>query len=74
MKTKTIIVIVLTVLLLIGWDVFAILEGGKEASISSVIITYSYDYPIIPFMFGFLCGHFFWRLKANRDTVNIDKD
>jgi hypothetical protein len=73
LKQKTILVIALTVFLLIVWDIYAILIGGKESSISSVMVVYSYDYPIIPFLFGVLCGHFFWRLRANRDTEKLDK-
>jgi hypothetical protein len=50
------------------------LTEGTEASISSIIIVASYELPIIPFAFGFLCGHFFWRMKPNKDTSKIDKD
>jgi hypothetical protein len=73
MKGYTVVVIALTIIGLVAWDVYAILYGGDESSISSVIITYSYDYPLIPFLSGVLCGHFFWRLKSNLDTKQIDK-
>lgn len=74
MKKLTIWIIILTIVILIGYDVYVVLVHGTEASISSVIITASYDLPIIPFVSGFLCGHLFWRMKANKDTVKIDKD
>lgn len=74
MKKTTIVLIISTVVLLIGYDAFIVLTEGTEASISSIIIVASYELPIIPFSFGFLCGHFFWRMKPNKDTLKIDKD
>ena len=68
MKQITIMILVVTVFALIGWDIYAMFCGGHEATISSVIVTASYDLPIIPFASGFLMGHFFWRLKKNKDT------
>lgn len=72
MKTVTFYVIGLTLIALLGYDVFAIIKGGTEASISSVIITWSYKFPLFPFLFGVLCGHFFWRMRTNKDTKEID--
>jgi len=51
-----------------AYDVYAILVGGKEASISWTLVEWSYDYPSIPFLSGFLCGHLFWRMKDPKDT------
>jgi hypothetical protein len=72
MKKTTIIVIILATIFLIIYDVFAIIKGGTEASISSIIITWSYEMPLLPFAFGVLCGHFFWRMRSNEDTRKID--
>ena len=57
------------------YDVYAMVIGGTEASISSVIINFSYKMPFFTFLFGVLCGHLFWRMRPNSDTIkeNIDK-
>jgi hypothetical protein len=74
MKKITIWVIILTIASLVIYDGLVILSEGTEASISSVIIVAAYELPMIPFVSGFLCGHFFWRMKPNKDTVKIDKE
>ena len=63
-------------LVVLGYDVFAIGKGGTEASISSLIITMSYKMPFAVFMTGLFngifVGHLFWRMKPNKDTKEID--
>lgn len=49
--------------ILVTYDVVAMVYGGKEASISWQIIEYSYESPAFVFSSGFLCGHLFWRMK-----------
>lgn len=73
MKKTTSMVIVATIAGLILYDVFAIIQGGTEASISSVIIAFSYKMPMATFLSGFVCGHLFWRMRTNKDTKDIDK-
>jgi hypothetical protein len=51
---------------LIAYDVIVIINSGREASISWQIIEHSYDYPMVPFLAGFLCGHLFWRMNDPR--------
>ena len=64
------------VLAILGYDVIAIANGGTEASISSIIITWSYKMPFFTFCAGFfpgvLVGHLFWRMRTNKDTLDID--
>jgi len=74
MKTKnlTMIVVLAIVVLAIVYDFYAIALGGTEASISHLIIVYSHKYPLIPFLFGILCGHFFWQMKITDDMRKID--
>ncbi len=50
------------------YDVYALTEGGPEATISSVIISLSHDFLIIPFLAGVLAGHLFWRMDSNKDV------
>lgn len=71
-KKLTTIIIIFSVVFLLGYDVFAIVKGGTEASISSIVITFAYKFPLMPFMVGLLCGHLFWRMKSNKDTLEID--
>jgi hypothetical protein len=72
MKTVTIIFMILIAVAIAIYDVIAIIYGGTEASISSHLIVWSYEFPAATFLFGFLCGHLFWRMKGNKDTRKID--
>ena len=60
------------ILLVIGvvatYDLYALSQGGGSATISSVIISVSKDFLIIPFLFGVLVGHLFWRMDSNEDV------
>lgn len=53
-------VIIVTAAVLITFDVWAGLNGRADDTISQVIWKIS-KYPIVPFTFGLLMGHFFWR-------------
>jgi len=53
------------------YDIVIIQMGGKEASISQVLIDYSYEYPIGVFALGIVCGHLFWRMP---DKYKITKE
>lgn len=65
-KKITIIFVMVIIVCIAGYDVFAILKGGTEASISHLLISWSYEYPAFTFLFGFTCGHLFWRLKTDK--------
>lgn len=51
--------IILTVILWISWDIFALVKGGIQATISRNLIELSKQYPIIPFAVGLLIGHLY---------------
>lgn len=53
------------------FDGWIMSKGGTEASISHYIITASYKYPVMTFLFGFLCGHLFWRMRYTPYTKEI---
>lgn len=59
-RNITISVIVATAAIIIGYDIWAVLRGGVEATISSVIFNASLRFPLIPFAFGVLAGHFWF--------------
>jgi hypothetical protein len=75
-KIVTFGIIPLIVLALLIYDVYAIAKGGSEASISNLIIVWSYKMPFMVYMLGLingiLVGHLFWRMKSNKDTQEID--
>jgi hypothetical protein len=64
MRAWTLPFIVAALVVILGFDVFQVVKGGTEATISYWIYNASYEYPTIPFAFGFLCGHFFFGLHS----------
>ncbi len=66
---KLTLIFTCSIIVIIGiYDVYALIEGGAEATISSVIISLSHDFLIIPFLAGILAGHLFWRMDSNKDV------
>lgn len=63
MRNITVIFILLIAVAITVYDVFAILKGGTESSISMVMIQWAYQYPLFPFGMGVLVGHLFWRVR-----------
>ena len=67
--------IVFTVLMVGGFDIYAMIKGGTEATVSFTIYKWSYQYPIFTFAMGFfpgvLVGHFFWRIRDTKETKII---
>ena len=61
-RKYTSIFIVVVILGIFAYDGWVIIVGGKDASVSQVIIDYSYDYPSFTFLIGFIMGHLFWRM------------
>lgn len=55
------------------YDVYAISVGGTENTISHLLITISYKYPIFPFLMGLICGHLFWRMHDTKRTKEISE-
>jgi hypothetical protein len=55
------------------YDVYAMIVGGTENSISHLMITWAYKYPIFPFVMGILCGHLFWRMHDTKATKSISE-
>ncbi len=57
--TLTQYIIVAIVALTVAIDVVLAISRGRDATISVAITRWSHQYPIIPFAFGMLMGHFF---------------
>ena len=52
-------VIIITTAALIVYDVIAYV-WGDDATLSQQFWAWSKDYPVVPFLGGFLCGHLFF--------------
>lgn len=53
------VIILGTIVFWVGSDVYLLMKSGKQATISVTMYTTSKQYPIVPFLFGVLMGHFF---------------
>lgn len=61
------IFIVVVIAFIFAFDVWLFVQGGQDATVSSVIITdWAYNYPAFVFGIGFIMGHLFWPLSRNK--------
>lgn len=63
MKKLTGYFIVFGIIIIAIYDIYALIEGGESATISSIIFNNSQVAPMIPLAFGVLIGHVFWQSK-----------
>lgn len=63
LRVITKIILISFVIILSMYDIWALIFGGVDATISRIVLSYAKDYPIIPFAFGVVCGHLFWSQK-----------
>lgn len=54
------ICIIAMALLIVSYDVFAVLKWGGEKSVSWQMWLWAKAYPIVPFLLGVIIGHWFW--------------
>lgn len=59
----TTIFIIVSVVIILAYDIFAIAKWGVYESISYKIYGWSFKYPLIPFAGGLLAGHFWWPVE-----------
>lgn len=64
-RTLTVGVVLVTIAGLVGYDVFAFVRAGTDATISSVVWEAASS-PPLTFVAGFLCGHLFWNSSSGR--------
>lgn len=72
-QTRTRIFIVVTLLVVLVYDIAAAVFGGTGTTISHEIIVFSHDYPIVPFLVGVVMGHLFWRMPSTPETEKREK-
>ena len=65
LRKYTYLFIAIMVIIIAVYDVYVFIAGGTETTISHVMITWAYDYPIFPFIMGIVCGHLFWRMPGD---------
>ena len=73
-KKMTVIFIAIAFAAIAIYDVYAIVNGGTEASISHTMIVWTYKYPIFTFLMGVVCGHLFWRVRGGTEMRKIEDD
>ncbi len=61
-ESITIIIIVVLTFLLVIYDIYALVKGGEEATISVIIGKAAMKRPIVALVWGILMGHWFWPL------------
>lgn len=63
MTSTTTWIMIITALVWIVWDIYLYVKKDKDARIKtiSIIITeFAWYSPMLPFIIGLLCGHWFW--------------
>ena len=48
---------------LIGWDVWAVINPATDDTISEILFATAMQHPVIPFALGVVFGHLFWPQK-----------
>lgn len=59
-KNKTQILIALTVLIWIAWDIWTYFHNGNPSTESATLYKWSYRVPGVSFLLGLLMGHLFF--------------
>lgn len=63
-RRATVVLLVLLVAGVLAYDLAALLGGGPDATVSRVVYESARRWPVIPFLAGVVCGHFFWPVKG----------
>lgn len=66
LKKVTVFFIFIIIFVIVSYDVWVVTKGGSGVSISYIIQNASYSAPLIPFITGMLCGHFFWPVSKGK--------
>lgn len=65
---RTRLVLVVLIVVLLGWEAYAVMNGQSGDTISEVVWTESARHLLLPFLAGLLCGHFFWQRRSASQT------
>lgn len=69
-KNITKIFIVVSIVVIILFDMYVFMDGGTKATISWTMFTWAHSYPIFPFSMGVIMGHLFWQMDARKKLSN----
>lgn len=70
--TVTKMALLLTLICLLAYDLFAVYRFGYDGTISLVVFTMAKTWPIIPFLAGIVVGHLFFPIEGA--NANSGKD
>jgi len=59
-KIVTIVIMLVFLVGLVGWDIYVVTNGSPGATISEIMLVAAKLNPIIPFALGIVAGHLFW--------------
>ena len=68
----TIVSIIITILALLGLEMWTLTNDHPNDTISEVVQSAAKKWIFIPFLTGFLMGHWFWPLATRRNN-NVSK-
>ena len=68
-KHYTMIFIVCVIIAIFAYDAYTIVSHGVETSVSQVLIDWAYEYPVTSFLFGFVCGHLYWKISNPKKEI-----
>lgn len=75
-KILTMILILATIFIWIGYDIWVYIEAGNAATISMTMFRWAYHAPGVAFLFGILFGHLFFPqtlvLQSNDPNQKIN--
>lgn len=71
-KLNSLWVIGICAVVLIGWDVYAMLSP-TQPTISATMLHYAHKFMLLPFAGGVLSGHFFWPQQIGPETPTEEK-
>jgi hypothetical protein len=72
-RTVTKLALLMALVLLLAYDLFAVYYFGFEGTISVVVFTLAKSAPIIPFLAGVVVGHLFWPIEGNYADEKKDR-
>lgn len=72
-KKATLIFVILVIVAIVVYDVWAITHGGTEGTVSYLLHDWAYEYPIFTFSMGVVMGHLFWQMRKTRHTKKLEK-
>lgn len=62
-KTATIVVIIVTTVLVVAWDIYVAVEPTPRDTISKVLLDATRQHPSMAIMIGILLGHLMWPMQ-----------